>query len=430
MMPQAGAAPSSHAPLADWLDYLGRIHVTSIDLGLERLRPVAEALGLLHPQATVVTVAGTNGKGSTTMAVAQIYQAAGYRVGLYQSPHVHRFNERVRMQGVEASDPVLVEALVQVEQARQGCGLSLSFFESTTLAAWLIFQQQGCEVWVLEVGLGGRLDAVNLIDPDVAVITNIGLDHTDWLGDTLEQIGSEKAGIMRPGIPVVYGDPGHCPDSVRQQAARLGVRWIQAGQHYQSRIEGGSLVFGNAALTLALPQPQLAAVNVAAAVAAVLAGPLPVSLQALHQGVAQARLPGRLQAVEIRGRRVVLDVAHNAHGMAFLLAQLQSRGWLEGGQRVDMVFSMLADKDIAAVVQTCRAWVQDWYVAELHTPRAAPLIQLLAALEAEQEQGRVHVSADLPAALQQALQHSPPERLMVVCGSFHVIEALPAGLTA
>jgi folylpolyglutamate synthase/dihydrofolate synthase len=189
-------APLASDSLSTWLDYWSHVHVTGIDLGLERVIPVAERLGVTQPDAKVLTVAGTNGKGSTTTTLAAILNAQGYNVGLYQSPHIYRFNERVKLQGVEVADQTLIDAFVAVDQARRECELSLSFFEATTLAAFVIFKQQHCDVWVLEVGLGGRLDVVNVVDPDVAVITNIGLDHTDWLGDTIEKIAFEKAGLF------------------------------------------------------------------------------------------------------------------------------------------------------------------------------------------------------------------------------------------
>ncbi len=422
----AMAAPGAGATLAQWLAYLGQIHVTAIDLGLARLRPVAQALDLLHPQAHVVTVAGTNGKGSTTMTLACMYEAAGYRVGLYQSPHVYRFNERIRVQGAEADDAQIIAALAAVEQARQQCGVSLSFFESTTLAAWWVFRAQGCQVWVLEVGLGGRLDAVNLIDPDVAVITSIGLDHTEWLGDTLEQIAFEKAGIMRPGIPVVYADPESCPQAILTRAEQLGAQLIRAGVDYCFQASAQGLDYSNAALSVRLPLPHLAAVNVAGAVSAVLAGKPPVPLAALEAGIRRAQLPGRLQVLSLAGRTLVCDVAHNAHGMRFLRRQLQARGLLHDGQPVRLVFSMLADKDIAAVVAEIAPWVSHWDIAELHTPRAATQAQLLQALAGQS----VQVHADLQAALHHALDCSPPGGTVVACGSFHVLEALQPALSA
>ena len=196
--------PNSAASLTEWLDYMQQIHISAIDMGLSRVLPVAEYLGIVQSakdSTYVFTVAGTNGKGSTTAVISQICQAAGYKTALYQSPHLSCFNERVRIDGEMVSDKTLITAFTKVEAARLHCELTLSFFEMTTLAALLIFVEANCEVWVLEVGLGGRLDVVNIIDPDMAVITNIGIDHVDWLGDNVEAIGAEKAGIYATILP-------------------------------------------------------------------------------------------------------------------------------------------------------------------------------------------------------------------------------------
>ncbi|PID35925.1 MAG: hypothetical protein CR966_02045 [Pseudomonadales bacterium] len=241
--------------LLDWLNYMQGIHVSAIDMGLSRVLPVAEYLNLINSakDSQVFTVAGTNGKGSTTAVIAEICKQAGYKTALYQSPHLLKFNERVKIDGTAVDDDILINAFEQVEQARLACGLSLSFFEMTTLASMLIFAQANCEVWVLEVGLGGRLDVVNIIAPDVAVITNIGIDHVDWLGDDREKIGYEKAGILRKGIPLIYGESegenrsenesannsetdekisSAMPKSVQARIEELGVDCYQMGRDF------------------------------------------------------------------------------------------------------------------------------------------------------------------------------------------------------
>jgi len=224
-------APLNTDDLQTWLDYWSHVHVTGIDLGLERVIPVAEQLGVINPKAKVITVAGTNGKGSTTTTLAAILNAQGLNVGLYQSPHIYRFNERVKLAGQEVDDQTLIDAFVAVDQARRICDLSLSFFEATTLAAFVIFKQKQCDVWVLEVGLGGRLDVVNVIDPDVAVITNIGLDHTDWLGDTIEKIAYEKAGIIRANIPVIFAGTQDIPQAIQHKVQETNAT-LYALNHY------------------------------------------------------------------------------------------------------------------------------------------------------------------------------------------------------
>lgn len=419
------AAPSAQAALTVWLDYWQSVHVSAIDLGLERIRPVAEKLQLLQPTAHVVTVAGTNGKGSTTTCIAAIYQAAGQRVGLYQSPHIVHFNERVRINGQPVDDATLIAAFVQIEAARQACGLSLSFFEATTLAALLIFAEQACQVWVLEVGLGGRLDAVNLIDADVAVITNVDLDHVEWLGDSIEKIAFEKAGILRPQIPLIYADPLAYPQAVADQAQALGCAVYRAGQDYVTALQDGVFYYSAPACTLALPLPSLALVNVAAAITAVLAGAalstITVDQAAIAQGISTAKIAGRFEVRQWQARTLILDVAHNVHGMRFLSQQLQAwRQRTSHSGKIHLVFSMLADKDMAGVVEVAKAWAAVWHVAPMDAPRAASLLQLKQVLP----YSNVYFYANLATALQSAVQCSAINDMIVVCGSFHVLEAV------
>lgn len=441
----AAAHAIADAPrsLPEWLAYWNSIHVTAIDLGLERIRPVAEYLQLLQPDATVITVAGTNGKGSTTTTIAAIYQAVkgqaalhqkkNYRVGLYQSPHIYRFNERIKLNGHEVDDAQLVAAFVQIEAARLACGLSLSFFEATTLAAFLIFKQQQCDVWVLEVGLGGRLDAVNLIDPSVAVITNIGLDHVEWLGDSIEKIAFEKAGILRQGIPVVYAEPvneGHViPQAIVDQANQLGCKLYCAGRDYHWQATQHGFYYASPAVTLSLPLPKLALVNVAGALTAVLLAGLPVDEVALAQGIKNALIAGRFEVRTLQQRTVILDVAHNVHGVQFLRRQL-STYLQQSGQNspeIHLVFSMLADKDMRGVAAELQPMVNHWHIAALDTERAATLAQLHAAVQAtqpESAQATIDTYSTVVAAFDAALQHSQPHDIIMVCGSFHTLEAV------
>lgn len=414
--------PDTQASLADWLAYWMQTHVTAIDLGLERIQPVAVQLGVLQPDATVITVAGTNGKGSTTSVLSEIFIAAGRTVGLYQSPHISAFNERVRLNGQPVDDACLVAAFAQVDAARRVCGLPLSFFEATTLAAFVIFAQKNCDVWVLEVGLGGRLDAVNLIDPDVAVITNIGLDHTEWLGDTIELIAAEKAGILRQSIPLIYADPHPVPLPIVQRAEQLGCRLIHAAEDYHWQLDTDALYYAAAALTLRLPVPKLAAVNVAAALTAALQTSLPISQIALADALQNAALAGRFELRWWQGRRLILDVAHNVHGMQFLLAQLAQYAESQPVQAIHWVFSMLQDKDIPAVVTLAQPAVTHWHFAALppSVPRAASLAQLQVALGANNKTDYPTVSA----ALHGAYAATDAQDLIVVCGSFHTLDAV------
>ena len=424
--PVPPATPTASSSLMDWLNYWGSIHTSAIDLGLERVQPIAVYLGVLKPDAHVVTVAGTNGKGSTTTVLSAIYQAEGYKVALYQSPHIYRFNERIKINGAEVDDRTLINAFVLVEQARIACGLSLSFFEATTLAAFLVFKQAGCDVWVLEVGLGGRLDVVNLIDPDVAVITNIGLDHVDWLGDTIEKIAFEKAGIMRAGIPVVFGALD-IPQAILTQASSLGCKLLLAGRDYawqRYKAGDGQNIFEYAApaCTLKLPVPKLAAINVAAAISAALAGKLQVSVGSVRSAVEQASIAGRFEVRHIRQRTVILDVAHNEHGVTFLLDQLAHFCGSQSDKigNVHVVFSMLADKDIKSVVNQLAKSVYSWHIASMSVLRAAPLAQLRDAVQGL----TVQEYSSVAQAFESALAASQAQDIVLVCGSFHTLEAV------
>jgi dihydrofolate synthase / folylpolyglutamate synthase len=416
-------APLETDHLQTWLDYWSHVHVTGIDLGLERVIPVAEKLGVVSPNAKVITVAGTNGKGSTTTTLAAILNAQGFHVGLYQSPHIYRFNERVKLAGQEVDDQSLIDAFVLVDQARRDCNLSLSFFEATTLAAFVIFKQKQCDVWVLEVGLGGRLDVVNVVNPDVAVITNIGLDHTDWLGDTIEKIAFEKAGIIRPNIPVVFGGNQTLPDAIQQKAAELQAPLyaLNRDYFYAYAEDGQTWNFASSGTTLKLPLGQLAVENLSTAVAAILLSGLTVRQDAIETGIHNARLAGRFEIRQIQNKTVIFDAGHNPHGVEFLLKQL--RKFLEYNKQyteVVSVFSMLADKDIHSVVKLLKNSVFTWKIAPLTAPRAASMQQLESALQDEAVQQFKNVQA----AFQSALKESKNNQLILVCGSFHTLEAV------
>ena len=416
-------APLAQDNLDTWLSYWSHVHVTGIDLGLERVVPVAEMLGVTQPKAKVITVAGTNGKGSTTTTLAAILNAQGYKVGLYQSPHIYRFNERVKLAGQEVDDQSLIDAFVQVDQARRTCNLSLSFFEATTLAAFLIFKQQVCDVWVLEVGLGGRLDVVNVIDPDVAVITNIGLDHTDWLGDTIEKIAYEKAGIIRPNIPVIFAGLQSLPEAIAKKAQDCHAPLFVAERDYfyQPSEDGQHWLFASSGTTLKLPLGRLALENISTAVAAVLVSGLEIRQEAIAQGIQQAQLSGRFEIRQIADKTVIFDAGHNPHGVDFLLKQL--RNFLKYNKQyteVVAVFSMLADKDIKSVVESLKNSILMWKIAPLVVPRAAEISQLDDALQQQTVQHFTNVQL----AFQSALDESKNNQLILVCGSFHTLEAV------
>ncbi len=447
--------PNDNASLTEWLDYMQQIHVSAIDMGLSRVLPVAEALGVVQSakdDAYVFTVAGTNGKGSTTAAIAQMCQVAGYKTALYQSPHLSVFNERVRINGEMVSDQTLINAFNKVEKARLKCDLTLSFFEMTTLAALLIFAEADCDIWVLEVGLGGRLDVVNIIDPDMAVITNIGIDHVDWLGDNVEDIGREKAGILRKDITLVYGTT-EMPTSVQQAIDKHKATCYQLGQDFSyCEIDSTTWQYSNAAVTMQLPRPALSLTNTANALSAVLASPLNVDAHAIEQALQRVKLAGRFDYRKVQNRQWLFDVAHNEHGVEFLLMQLlplwqqhlanqstdsQSRDSQALGSKISrppatikMLFSMLGDKDIDKVVQRLTESglpISDWFIAEIDYPRAASTDHLKSILANYVDGVQIHEFNRLSEATHAVINASQPQDLIVVCGSFHTIgEALAA----
>lgn len=421
--------------LNDWLTYIQGIHVSAIDMGLSRVLPVTEKLNIIESakKAQVFTVAGTNGKGSTTAVIAEICQQAGYKTALYQSPHLIKFNERISINGSYADDEELINAFERVEQARIDCGLSLSFFEMTTLAAFLVFADANCDVWVLEVGLGGRLDVVNIIDPDVAVITNIGIDHVDWLGDDREKIGFEKAGIVRQGIPVIYGE-ADMPTSVANKIKQMDASCYQVGTDYDYSCSDDTTngmwqpywQYSNAAVTLQLPRPNIYLMNVANAISAVFVSKLVVTTQHIEQAMQHVNLAGRFDYQKVANTNWLFDVAHNPQGVSLLLNQLEPNldKYLPKNGKLVVLFSMLADKDIEQVVgllQQSSLPISHWYVAPIDFPRAASLNQLKGYLTNIQ-QNQISFYDDLDQATKQVLNQTNEQDLVLVCGSFHTIK--------
>jgi dihydrofolate synthase/folylpolyglutamate synthase len=357
--------------LQGWLNWQEGLHPLAIDLGLERAAKVFDALNPDCVKPTTITVGGTNGKGSCIAYLEAIYKAQGYRVGAYTSPHILKYNERIKIDGKPVSDKLICEAFARIEAVRNNT--SLSYFEFGTLAALDIFCRSGLEVQLLEVGLGGRLDAVNIIDPDVAVITSIGIDHIDWLGETREAIGREKSGIFRAATPAIVGDP-EPPESVVQSAIDKQALLYCIGRDFAYKKQSTRWNwFCNGRQIKHLPEPGLKGEhqyrNASSVILAVtqLAKTLPVSEASIRQGLENVHLAGRFQLID--GKiPVLLDVGHNPQAARTLVEYLTKTF---PDKRIHAIFSMMRDKDIAGVLEIMHSVVYDWFFAPLTNSRAA-----------------------------------------------------------
>ncbi|GAA6130130.1 bifunctional tetrahydrofolate synthase/dihydrofolate synthase [Halopseudomonas sabulinigri] len=413
----------SQRSLAQWLTRLEGLHPSEIDMGLARVRQVAERLELLQPAPIVFTVTGTNGKGSTCAALDSLLRVAGQQTGCYTSPHLLHYNERVRINGQMVSDEALCEAFAAVDQARGD--VTLTYFEFGTLAALWLFKAARLDAVVLEVGLGGRLDAVNVVDADVAIVTSIGLDHQEYLGNTLESVGFEKAGILRSRRPVISGEQ-HLPSSFKQKVAELDCELLVRGVDFGWQPEGEdgwcafARVDGQACDYHDLPPVSLPRDNLAVALQAFLQAGFRLPEPKVRQALAAATAPGRLEVrrVSWRGqpRQVCLDVGHNPHAATFMANALAA----SKRERV-AVFGLLADKDLAGVHLPLQGMFSRWYVAPLDSPRSRPAAELAEHLSERGEQ--VKACSSIAEALRCALDETASETEIVIFGSFFCVAA-------
>jgi len=413
----ATASPKS---LNEWLDLLEVRHPTAIDLGLDRCRAVWRRMGSPRPARSIFVVAGTNGKGSTVATICGLLDGLGHRYGSYTTPHLYRYNERVQLQGQPVSDEALLQAFDRVEAARMDT--SLTYFEFGTLAAFQVLAEASLDYAVMEIGLGGRLDAVNLLDADVAVITPIGLDHQEYLGNDLDSIGREKAGIIRPGQVVVCGDPDP-PASVREIASGQAARWLRLGVEFSAVVSGNAVRYTTRDLELDLPMPVLPGPhqvnNMATGLAAVLAV-IPRAADdraALVRGLRAVRLPGRLECMAERPA-LWLDVGHNPLGARAVATALGRIMASEGIKTCRCVIGMLADKDVAATVAELKPVVSHWYCASLPGSRGQSGDQLAAKIAVAVGNSPLQVFASVESALRTALADAAPEDGVLVFGSF------------
>ena len=408
--------------LQEWLDWCEQLHPVAIDMGLDRVKTVAERMDLRF-ECPVITVAGTNGKGSTCAMLEAVLLQAGYRTGVYTSPHLVHFEERCRLHGESASAEAFAQAFAAVEAVRGD--VSLTYFEFSTLAILHLMARANLDVAILEVGLGGRLDAVNIIDADCAVITSIDIDHTAILGKDRESIGFEKAGIMRAARPVIVSDPVP-PQSVVDHAAAVGADlWLFgrdfnfSGDKQQWAWAGRDRRYSGMAYPALRGANQL--INASGVLAALdaLRQRIPVTAQAVRNGLAMVELPGRFQIVP--GQPVlVLDVAHNPHSVAALAANLDAMGFYP---TTHAVLGVMADKDLLPMLQKVNPMVDKWYFTDLPLPRAAKAADLQQAWQAQNTRTDTasSVHADPMLALQAAIDAADPADRIVVFGSFYTV---------
>jgi dihydrofolate synthase/folylpolyglutamate synthase len=407
--------------LEDWLAYQETLHPKTIDLGLQRVRAVLDRLALPKTRALTISIAGTNGKGSCVAVLDRILRASGRRVGAYTSPHIQRYNERIAVDGVPVDDADLLRAFQRIEAARGD--LSLSFFEFGTLAALVLFAERPLDVQLLEVGLGGRLDAVNVVDADLALIASIDIDHQEWLGNTREAIGLEKAGIMRSGRPVVLGDP-EVPSTVIDHAEAIGARAYLSGRDFGFERAGADWTFWGSELSLGqLPPPAIPGdhqyLNAAAVLQclALLPPSLRPSAEAVIEGLTQVRLAGRFQYIE-GTVPVLLDVAHNPQAVGALARFLAHRFQ---GVPCRAVFAVMRDKDIAEIVQRIKPQIAAWYLAPLGMTRAASPVELAEILH-NGGAGPVYSGfTTVRDAVKAAQADAEPGELLLVFGSFFLV---------
>lgn len=418
--PVLSAKQPADFDLNDWLAYIEALHPKDIEMGLGRVAEVKQRLNL-NTTFPIITVAGTNGKGSTCAMLEHIYHAAGYRVGTYSSPHFLRYSERVRVACKEIIDDDLIAAFQAVESARQTT--QLTYFEYGTLAAMWHFAQAKLDVVILEVGLGGRLDAVNVFEPDCTVVTSVDLDHMEFLGNTRESIGAEKAGIFRVNVPAICGD-GHPPQSLIAHAQKIGADLRLIGRDFSFERMAQSWNYqAKQGLLKNLPMPalkgdfQLENASCVLAVIEALQMRLPVSQEAVIQGLRSVTLRGRFQVVA-QHPDVILDVAHNPHAARSLATNLEQTA--SSGKTV-AVFAMLADKDIAGVIQALSKQIDVWYLAEIKHARASSLSAISALLLEQLPHARIKTFESVTQAYHQACIDADENDRIIALGSFFTV---------
>lgn len=391
--------PDANTPLADWLTWLETLSPTEIDLGLERVQAVLQRLDLDRPKH-VLLIGGTNGKGSSVAMSEALLMEAGYSTGAYTSPHIERYNERVRVNGIEASDDEITEALLAVEAVRDG--LELTYFEFGTLAAFVVFARRNVDVWILEVGLGGRLDATNAVDPDASLITNVSLDHCDWLGDDVESIAAEKAGIMRSGKPAVFADD-NVPNVIRLHAKEIGAQLILpqipddlprlglAGE-FQRRNAAGVLALLEAAGLTDAVEPQLVA-----------------------EVLPKVSVAGRSQRLSLKGVECLIDVAHNPAAATVLGESLGA-----DPRRTTAIVGVLDDKDLDGILKPLAPHISRWVAVTADSPRAISAAELSRRIANDCDKACL-TAESMADALEYARRGAAENDRILITGSFFTV---------
>jgi dihydrofolate synthase/folylpolyglutamate synthase len=410
--------PNLQSSLDQWLEYLLAIHPSEIDMGLTRVKEVAKRLSLLALAPTkVITVAGTNGKGTSCAMLESILRQSDLTVGVYSSPHLMRYNERVRINQQDASDESLIEAFCAIEAAR--AEISLTFFEYATLAGLYLFKAANVDVAILEVGLGGRLDATNIIDSTAVILTSIDLDHQEYLGDTRELIGLEKAGVFRPNCTAVVGEPD-LPQSVNDYANELQTNLFRVGVEFEYQVSSTNTAtwhFKSKQHSYDdLPLPRLPLPNAASVVALVSQVWPTITQQQISDGLLSAQLAGRLEQVS-QQPLVLLDVAHNPHAARYLAKQLQAYQ----GRRIVALCGMLKDKDIKAVLAQLTPQINQWNLVSLDNPRGASAALLYQALPDDNSRATAVQYDDIASAWQGIQQSISKDDVVIVFGSFYTV---------
>ncbi|MDU4464062.1 bifunctional tetrahydrofolate synthase/dihydrofolate synthase [Haemophilus parahaemolyticus] len=410
--------------LQTWLDYLEHGHFKAIDMGLERIKSVASNLDLLHPAPYVITVAGTNGKGSTCRFLEVALMKLGLKVGVYSSPHLLRYNERVRINGQLLDDQAHIDSFTEIDQNKTA---SLTYFEFSTLSALKLFKDAKLDVVILEVGLGGRLDATNIVDPHLAVITSIDIDHVAFLGNNREDIGREKAGIFRANIPVIIGEPD-CPQSILAIAQDLNAQKFQRNVDWQYEVKDGTFYWQSQTTQFnTLPMPLIPIPNAGTAIATLLKTPFNVSEQVIRETLQEAQMTGRFQQLQptdfahFSGQKpkaqVIIDVGHNPHAARYLAERLQA----VKKAKIFAIFSCLEDKELSGIVQPLREVIDEWHCVGLDCWRGqsgqAVFDKLVNVLPNATACVYENVDAIAPILFEQAEEQD----IILVFGSFHTV---------